>query len=118
MSWPVIADVVAAVLLLAGALLSILAAVGLLRFPYLLARMHAGTKPQVLGLLLILTAVGLRLRSLDDIGMLVVVALSQLLIAPVTAHMIGRAACRQGEIDEDLLVDELTPALGTDGDPD
>lgn len=113
MTW---ADVTSAVLLLAGSSLSLIAAIGLVRFPDLLSRMHAGTKPQVLGLLLILLGIGLRLRDWSDVGMLLAVALFQLLTAPVAAHMIGRAAYRQGAVrDDDLLVDELTPALDDTG---
>ena len=49
---PQIADVIAGACLLAGAFLCLTAGVGLLRFPDVLSRMHAGTKPQVLGVLL------------------------------------------------------------------
>ncbi|HEX5200436.1 MAG TPA: monovalent cation/H(+) antiporter subunit G, partial [Actinoplanes sp.] len=48
-----LADILAGACLVSGALLSLAAGVGLLRFPDLLSRMHAATKPQVLGLLLI-----------------------------------------------------------------
>ena len=48
--WTTVADVASAVCLLGGAFLAFAAGVGVLRFPDLLARMHAGTKPQVLGL--------------------------------------------------------------------
>lgn len=111
MSWSAVADVLAGVCLLAGALLSLIAAIGLIRFPDVLTRMHAGTKPQVLGLLLILLGLGLRLRSAGDVGMLLTVAVFQLMTAPVAAHMIGRAAFRHGHVREDLLADELTPVL-------
>ncbi|WP_053202340.1 monovalent cation/H(+) antiporter subunit G [Jiangella muralis] len=105
-------DVVSAVCLLAGCVLSLVAAIGLIRFPDLLSRMHAGTKPQVLGLLLILVGVGLRLRDWSEVGMLLAVAMFQLMTAPVAAHMVGRAAYRRGAVRRDtLLVDELTPAL-------
>lgn len=105
-------DVASAVCLLAGCVLSLVAAIGLIRFPDLLSRMHAGTKPQVLGLLLILVGVGLRLRDWSEVGMLLAVALFQLMTAPVAAHMVGRAAYRRGAVRRDtLLVDELTPAL-------
>lgn len=108
-------DVVSGACLVAGCALSLIAAIGLVRFPDLLSRMHAGTKPQVLGLLLILVGVGLRLRDWTDIGMLLAVAMFQLLTAPVAAHMIGRAAYRRGAVRQDtLLVDELTPALASD----
>ena len=51
-----VADVLAGACLISGALLSLAAGVGLLRFPDLLSRMHAATKPQVLGLFLLLAA--------------------------------------------------------------
>ena len=61
--WDTIADVVSAVFLLCGAFLAFAAGVGVVRFPDLLARMHAATKPQVLGLILVLAGLSLRLRS-------------------------------------------------------
>jgi multicomponent Na+:H+ antiporter subunit G len=74
--------------------------------------MHAATKPQVLGLLLVLLGVGLRLRSSIDIGTLVVVAVFQMLTTPVAAHMVARAAYRTGNVREDALAfDELTDSL-------
>ena len=101
-------DVVAAVCLVAGALLSLSAGVALLRFPDLLSRMHAATKPQVLGLLLVLLGCGLRLRDTVDVTTLLLVALFQLGTAPVAAHMVGRAAYRARQVRADLLVtDEL-----------
>ncbi|GAB2688672.1 monovalent cation/H(+) antiporter subunit G [Thalassiella azotivora] len=101
-------DVLGLACLVVGAFLSLAAAVGMLRFPDLLARMHAATKPQVLGVLLTLLGVGLRIRSGLDIGMLVLVGVFQLLTIPVGAHMVARAAYRTGQIgDLDLAVDEL-----------
>lgn len=101
-------DVAAAVCLLAGALLSLAAGVALVRFPDLLSRMHAATKPQVLGLLLVLVGCGLRLREAVDITTLVLVAVFQLGTAPVAAHMVGRAGYRNRQVRDDLLlVDEL-----------
>ena len=54
-------DVVSAVLLLAGALQCLVGAVGMVRLPSLLSRMQAATKPQTVGLLLILAGTALRL---------------------------------------------------------
>ena len=56
-------DAVSAVFMVVGALMSLGAAIGLLRFPDLMSRMHAATKPQVLGLFLLLCAVGLQDRK-------------------------------------------------------
>jgi len=111
MSWSTIADVAAAVCLIGGALLAFAAGVGVLRFPDLLSRMHAGTKPQVLGLVLVLVGLSLRLRSGGAVWALVLVALFQMLTAPVAAHLVGRAGYRTGKVRRDLLVvDELTEA--------
>ena len=57
-----VADWLGAVCLVAGALLSLAAGIGVLRFPDALSRMHAATKPQVLGVLLMLLGIALRLR--------------------------------------------------------
>ncbi len=108
-TWETIADVLAAVCLLGGALLAFAAGVGLLRFPDLLARMHSATKPQVLGLVLVLLGLALRLREGPALWMLLLIAVFQLLTSPVAAHMVGRAGYRTGKVGRDLLVvDELT----------
>lgn len=104
-----VADAVAGVLLVLGALLSLVAAIGLLRFPDVLTRMHSAAKPQVLGLILITVGVGLRLRDPSAVALLGLVVLFQLTTAPVASHMIGRAAVRGGRVRTDLLqVDELS----------
>ena len=110
--WDTVADVVSVLALLGGSFLVLAAGVGVLRFPDLLARMHAGTKPQVLGLILVLVGLGLRLRSGGAVWALVLVAVFGLLTAPVAAHMVGRAGYRTGKVRNDLLVaDELTRDL-------
>ncbi|MEU8298363.1 monovalent cation/H(+) antiporter subunit G [Micromonospora sp. NPDC048909] len=103
-----VADWLGAVFLVAGGLLALAAGIGVLRFPDVLDRMHAATKPQVLGVLLLLAGVALRLRTVADLGMVLLVAVFQLATAPVAAQMIGRAAYRAGRVNRDLLdVDEL-----------
>ncbi|MDI2033487.1 monovalent cation/H(+) antiporter subunit G [Paenarthrobacter nitroguajacolicus] len=87
-------DVVTAVFLIVGALMSLGAAIGLLRFPDLMSRMHAATKPQVLGLFLMLAAIGLQMRTWWVWPVLLVAWIFQLLTAPVSAHMVGRSAYR------------------------
>lgn len=102
-------DVLAGACLLGGSLLAFSAAMGVVRFPGLLARMHTAAKPQVLGLLLLMIGLGLRLRSGSAIWMLVLVVLFQMLTSPVAAHMVSRAGYRTGKVRrEDLVVDELT----------
>ena len=103
-----VSDVVAVVLMLIGSFLCLTAGLGLVRFPDVLSRMHAGTKPQVLGVLLIMIAGALRLQGWSATWMLLLVAAFQLLTAPVSAHMISRVAYRRRHVRRDLLlVDEL-----------
>ena len=109
-------DVAAAVMLLAGSLLSLAAGVGLLRVPDTLSRMHAATKPQIFGLLLILCAIALDQHTLGTIASLLVVLVFQMLTAPISAHMIGRAGYRNGDLRRDMLVvDELDEAVARAG---
>ncbi|MGO4385054.1 monovalent cation/H(+) antiporter subunit G [Specibacter sp. RAF43] len=108
MSADAVIDALTAAALLGGALMSLGAAIGLLRFPDLMSRMHAATKPQVLGLFLMLAAVGLSLRAWSLVPVLVVAWLFQLLTVPVSAHMVGRAGYRTKHRRPELLsADEL-----------
>lgn len=104
-------DIIALVLVLIGALLCLTAAIGLLRFRDVPTRLHAATKPQVLGFLLICVAVGVASESWAAVAFLVPVALIQLATAPLSAHMVGRQAYRNGTLDrESLFVDEFADA--------
>ena len=101
------ADVVAFACLLAGSALCLTAGLGLVRFPDVLSRMHAGTKPQVLGVLLVMIGAAIRLDGWANAWMLLLVAAFQLLTAPVSAHLISRVAYRRRHVRRDLLlVDE------------
>lgn len=92
-------DVAAAVCLLLGAFFSFSAGMGVVRFDNLLSRLHVVAKPQVLGLLLLLTGVALRLQDRGAATMLVLVAIFQLMTSPVAAHMVGRAGLHTGKVD-------------------
>jgi multicomponent Na+:H+ antiporter subunit G len=108
------ADVGAVVLLLLGTSLCLTAGLGLVRFPDVLTRMHAGTKPQVLGVLLVMVGAAIRLQGWSATWMLLLVAAFQLLTAPVSAHMISRVAYRRRHVRRDLLlVDELRTRAGS-----
>ena len=104
-------DTAALILILVGALLCLTAAIGLVRFRDVPTRLHAATKPQVLGLILICLAIALSLRSWPVVAFLVPIVLIQLATAPLSAHMVGRQAYRNGTIDEkSLVVDDLRDA--------
>lgn len=101
-------DIIVSILLIGGSLMSLAAGIGLVRFPDLLSRMHAATKPQVLGLLLFLLALAVEFQSWVLVPLLVLCWVFQLLTSPVSAHMVGRAGYRTRHLRRDLLtLDEL-----------
>ena len=101
-------DIVTAALVLAGSTLALTAAIGVVRFPDTLTRMHAATKPQVLGLLLVLAGAAIRLRGNIDVGMVILTGLFTLITAPVVANRVGQLAYREQNIRNDLLTrDEM-----------
>ena len=100
-------DVVCAVLVLGGSALALTAAIGVVRFPDTLSRMHAATKPQVLGLLLVLIGAAIRLRGHPDVGMIILTGLFTLITAPVVAQRVGQLAYREQDISHLLVVDEM-----------
>lgn len=103
-----VAEILTAVLILSGSALALTAAIGLLRFPDTLSRMHSATKPQVLGLLLVLAGAAIQLGGSVDIGMLILTGVFTLITAPVIGQRVGQLAYREGNVREDLLkVDEL-----------
>ena len=108
-------DGIAAALLLLGASLALAAAIGIIRFPDVLTRMHAATKPQVLGIVLCLSGAALRLREYPDVWLLLLAAGFQLVTAPVAAHMVSKVANRSRHYRRDSLhVDDLPPGQRDD----
>ncbi|WP_313674192.1 monovalent cation/H(+) antiporter subunit G [Mycolicibacterium sp.] len=115
-----VTELLTAILVLGGSALALTAAIGLVRFPDTLSRMHSATKPQVLGLLLVLSGAAIRLRGSIDAGVFILTGIFTLVTAPVIAQRVGQLAYREGNAREDLLaVDALRErAEGDAGEPD
>lgn len=97
-----------AVLMAAGGVLSLSAAVGIVVLPDVAARLQAATKPQVAGLLLIVVGAAPFLTTWSALGLLTLVAVFQLVTAPVIAQSVALSAYRAGSLThERLVVDEL-----------
>jgi multicomponent Na+:H+ antiporter subunit G len=108
-----------AALLLAGGLFGFIAAMGMLRLPDMITRMHASTKAGTLGAGLIMVAVAIHFMEVGITLRAAAAILFLLLTAPVAAHVIGRAAYRSGiALWERTWVDELASARHTGGDTD
>ncbi|QUW18779.1 monovalent cation/H(+) antiporter subunit G [Agrococcus sp. Marseille-Q4369] len=99
-------DVVGAVLILIGAFFTLTAAIGILRLPDVLNRMHAASKPQTLGFLLLCVGLSLVLRDGSATAMLAVAACLQLVTSPVATQMMAKAAHRSRQYRADLVVDD------------
>ena len=108
-------DIVTSVLILAGSTLALTAAIGVVRFPDTLTRMHAATKPQVLGLLLVLAGAAIRLRGNADVGMVILTGLFIVITAPVVANRVGQLAYREQNVRGDLLTRDEMLELADNG---
>jgi multicomponent Na+:H+ antiporter subunit G len=111
-----ILDIVGAALILLGATFTLTAAVGLVRLPDVLNRMHAASKPQSLGFLLLCAGLAVVLRDPGATTVLALAAGMQLVTAPVATQMMGKAAYRTGQFRSDIVVvDDRTPEDLPDG---
>ncbi|WP_043527973.1 monovalent cation/H(+) antiporter subunit G [Litchfieldella xinjiangensis] len=103
-------DVVKSLFLLSGAGFMLMAAVGVLRMPDLLTRMHATTKAATLGVALIMVAVSLHFAEVAVVARAFGVIVFLLMTAPVAAHVIGRAGYFVGsKLWSGTVKDELRP---------
>ncbi len=101
-------EIVTAFFVLAGGLFALAAALGVLRLPDVLIRMHASTKAGTLGCGLILVAVAVHFGDVGTIARAIAAIVFLLLTAPVAAHMIGRAAYRTGvRLWQGTVIDDL-----------
>ncbi|MFJ9525768.1 monovalent cation/H(+) antiporter subunit G [Streptomyces cyaneofuscatus] len=115
-AWLQILDTAGALLVLLGAAICLLGVIGMLRLPDVLSRSHAATKPQTLGMLLVLAGVALRLRTGMDLATLALIGFFQMLTGPVASHLVARSAYRTGQVQhEELLFDELDEQLTDEG---
>lgn len=114
MSGDLVRDIFTSVLVLLSAFLCFAAGVGLIRFTDVLSRLHAATKPQILGLMAIVLDVAVANPSVATITLALAIVFFQSLTAPIAAHMLGRAAFRTDHFRRDILVvDESGPADGS-----
>lgn len=97
-------------LVISGALLMLLAALGILRLPDLLTRLHATTKAAALGVILIMLAVATHFAEVGVAARAFAIIVFILMTAPVAAHVIGRAGYFVGsKLWSGTVKDELRP---------
>jgi multicomponent Na+:H+ antiporter subunit G len=87
-----ISTIIISALLLSGAFFSLLAAIGVVRFPDIYTRMHAATKAPAFGILLLQTAAAIYFASFYAIAVSLLVIIFIFMTAPVASHSISRVA--------------------------
>lgn len=101
---------IAGVLLVTGALFTLLAAIGILRLPDLYTRMHAASKAGAVGSGLILVAVAV-VSADASISVRALIGFAFILLtAPVAAHLLARAAYTSGYKPSEITeINDLEP---------
>ncbi len=100
--------VVGHVVALAGAVLTLVAAIGVVRFPDALSRMHALTKASTVGLTLVAVGATFVLPTANDITSALLAAALYLLTLPIAGAMMGRATYDTDDVPNQLhSIDEL-----------
>ena len=105
-------DLVSGALLVAGATLALLAAVGVLRMPDVFTRMQASTKASTLGLGCLLAALALQRPEVSVLIRAGSIAAFMMLTTAVAAHVIARAAAlTDAPLWKGTLIDERPPGV-------
>jgi multicomponent Na+:H+ antiporter subunit G len=108
--------VIGQTIMFCGALLTLLAAVGVLRFPDALTRMHALTKASTVGFGLVAIGAAFVLPTANDITSALLAFALQLLTLPVAATLIANSTYWAERIPAELPADdELEAAANANG---
>jgi multicomponent Na+:H+ antiporter subunit G len=89
-------DILAGIAVLIGAFFVLTAAVGVVRMPDVYVRMHAATKTGTLGSGLMLIGVAVHSLEGDIVSRALAAVVFLIATAPVSAHLLGRAAYISG----------------------
>jgi multicomponent Na+:H+ antiporter subunit G len=93
-----------------GVFFSFASVVGLIRFPDIYTRIHAGTKALSGGAVLILAGAALLAPAWQIAAKLLLVAVFLLATNPIASHAIARACYRHGFKPGILFIDEYDPS--------
>ncbi|MDE5413831.1 monovalent cation/H(+) antiporter subunit G [Alkalihalobacterium chitinilyticum] len=110
-------EIIISLFVLLGGLLSLLGAVGMIRFPDVYGRLHAATKSATLGVILIMTATFLFFLLYEQlfVAKILLTILFVFLTAPVAGLMMSRSAYRIGvPLWEHSIQDDLKAKMEKD----
>lgn len=109
-------ELIGALLILIGGIISVISALGIIRFPDVYTRAHAATKSTTLGVLLSLIGAFIYIWMTENfISVRLILGIVFVFItAPVSGHLIIRAAYRSKvKMTEDTVEDELDAVLNS-----
>lgn len=99
---------IADVLMLVGAIVVLLSALGVTRFDDVMAQMHFLSKATSLGIVIVLVGAAIGMDAVNDWTSLVLAAFLQLITAPVSSNLISRSTyLRERRVAERVGVDEV-----------
>lgn len=102
-------DIVIALLVTCGAVLIMIAALGLLRMPDLYSRLHAASKAATLGTACLALALVIHFAQVEVSVRAAALGLILFVTAPLSAHLIARAGFVSGtQLEDRYVVDETT----------
>lgn len=89
-------NIAAGLLVLAGSFFALVAAIGLLRFPDFYTRVHAAAKAGTVGSALMLVALAVVSTEIGEVLRAIAAIVFFFLTAPISAHLLGKAAYSAG----------------------
>jgi len=102
-------EIAVSIFLIMGSVFMLLGTIGILRMPDLFMRMSTTTKAATLGTALILSAAAIYFSNIAVTSKVIATIIFVLLTAPISAHMIGRAAyINRIPLWKNSVIDELS----------
>ncbi|SHJ23667.1 monovalent cation/H(+) antiporter subunit G [Aureimonas altamirensis] len=89
-------NIIAALFVVAGAGFTMVAAIGIVRFPDFYTRIHAAAKAGTVGSVLMLVALAIVSNETAEVLRAIAAIIFFLMTAPISAHLLGKAAQSAG----------------------
>lgn len=99
-------QVIGVLFILLGAAVTMVTAIGMVRLTGLFSRIHASAKPQVLGVILMCIGLSCVIQNTRVAATLFLVVILQIIAAPISAHILSRAAYRVGRVDMRFIISD------------
>lgn len=99
-------QIIGLIFILLGSAVTMITAIGMVRLTGLFSRIHASAKPQVLGVSLMCIGLACVIQNPRVAATLFLVIILQIVAAPISAHILSRAAYRVGRVDMRFVIQD------------